>query len=248
VFSCYYLAVTFRNKRRNTLYCFSPPVMLATFAIEIGLAVFTIWRYRLSTTARLVLAVLGFLALFQLSEYFVCGGSGLDAMQWSRTGYAAITMLPPLGLHLLHVLAGRKQRRLVSLAYVTAAGFISFFLLHEQAFSGHVCAGNYVIFQLVPLATNLYAAYYYGWLLTAMLLGARWLDTLTKPAMRRAVQGLLVGYLVFLVPTGIATVLNPAVLSGIPSVMCGFAVLFALILVFYVLPQAARVKGLRLKR
>jgi len=49
----------------------------------------------------------------------------------------------------------------------------------------------------------------------------------------------MVGYLVFLVPTALAYSVSPATRRGIPSIMCGFAVLFALILTLYVLPLAA---------
>ena len=82
----------------NSLHCFSPPVMLATFLIEISLAVYVTWRYQLTAVTRLATAILFFLALFQLAEWNVCEGSfGIDSLGWSRLGYIAITMLPPLG-------------------------------------------------------------------------------------------------------------------------------------------------------
>jgi hypothetical protein len=226
----------FKRRSSTTFYCFSPPVMIATFVIEISLALYTIFRYRLTPLSRLVVMTLYCLALFQLSEYFVCGGFGVDALQWSRIGYVAITLLPPLGLHILYVLVKKPERRLVYAAYASAVAFSAYFLFHDQAFSGHVCAGNYVIFQLTTLATWLYAAFYYGWLLTAVGLGMRWYLRQREAFRRKGIAGLIVGYAVFIVPTGIAVVLNPAVMSGIPSVMCGFAVIFALILAFYIMP------------
>jgi hypothetical protein len=225
-----------RRGKKNTFFCFSPPVMIATFAVEIILILYTLWRYKLTALTRLIAATLFFLALFQLSEYFVCGGAGMNAMQWSRVGYAAITVLPPLGLHILFVLAKQPTRYLIWAAYATAVGFIAYFLLHEQAFSGHECTGNYVIFQLEAMATNLYALYYYGWLLAAIILGFRWRARIKDQARRRGILGLIVGYAVFLIPTSIAVIINPDALSGVPSIMCGFAAIFAFILVFYLLP------------
>jgi hypothetical protein len=225
-----------RRRQGSTFYCFSPPVMLVTFAVEIILVGYTLWRYRISPLVRLVCATLLALAIFQLSEYFVCGGAGVDAMWWSRVGFVAITLLPPLGLHILHVISGRKQRHLVWAAYATAIAFGTYFLFANQAFSGNECTGNYVIFQITPVATLLYSLYYYGWLGTAVYLGLRWRSQTRKQLLRRGIAGLLVGYAVFLVPTSIAVVFNPEALAGIPSIMCGFAGIFAIILVGYLLP------------
>lgn len=227
------------------LNCFSPPVMLATFAIEICLAVYTVWRYKLTVLTRLAVAMLGFLALFQLCEYFVCGGVGLSAQTWSRVGYVAITALPPLGLHMLHVLTGKRGRRLVAVAYGSALAFSAYFLLYSHAFLGYACTGNYVIFQLNMHPSYAYGVYYYGWLVTAIGLGMHWANQLVeqgKQAHKRllAVRGLIAGYLVFLVPTALANSVKPETRSGIPSIMCGFAVLFALILTLYILPKLAR--------
>jgi hypothetical protein len=223
------------------LNCFSPPVMLLTFSVEIVLALYTVWRYKLNPVGRLVLAILLALAAFQLCEYYVCGGLGVAAEQWSRAGFAAITLLPPLGLHLLYVLAGWRGRRLVGVAYTTMVGFVAYFLLAPSAFSGHVCAGNYVIFQIGTYSAWFYTLYYYGWMLVALYGAVRWASTQPKSKKTRprvqSVWALVAGYLVFLVPTAIANTVKPETISGVPSVMCGFAVFLAFILVLYMLPR-----------
>lgn len=230
------------------LNCFSPPVMLATLITESLLTIYTLWRYKMTVLGRLAVFTLIALAAFQLSEYRVCTGYGFSAEQWSRIGFVMITTLPPLGIHMLHVLAGKPRRRLVVSAYATMTAFIVFFLTYHTAFIGHKCTGNYVIFQMGPWAGGAYGIYYYGWLLTALLLGANWANELmrsTAKAARRkleAVRGLIIGYLVFLIPTALANSVKPSTRAGIPSIMCGFAVLFALILVFYILPRSGQHK------
>ncbi len=224
------------------LNCFSPPVMLATFVTELLLATYTLWRYRLNVLGRLVLMSLLALAMFQLCEYRVCGGWGVDASEWARAGYVAITLLPPLGLHLLHVLAGKPGRRLVAVAYASMAGFIAFFLLDPVVFRSYQCTGNYVIFQIGEHPAVAYGVYYYGWLFAAIGLGVTWANRLAaKGAAGRnrllAMRALIIGYLVFLVPTALANSVRPETRRGIPSIMCGFAVLFALILTLYILPR-----------
>jgi hypothetical protein len=220
--------------------------MLATFAIEVMLSFYALWRFKLSPLVRLVAITLLALAFFQLAEYHVCTGWGmLSASAWSRAGFVAITLLPPLGLHILHVLANKQDRKVVMLAYGSMVAFVGYFLFAVQAFEGYACTGNYVIFQIGGNAAFAYGVYYYGWLLAALLLGARWanqaqVSKATGAGKRlEAIRGLIIGYLVFLVPTAIANSINPETRRGIPSVMCGFAVLFALILTFYILPRLA---------
>lgn len=241
--------MTTQRQKGTQFNCFSPPIMLATLTIETVLALYTLWRYKMTPIMRLILVTLVGLASFQLAEYFVCTGYGLHAEQWSRLGFIMITLLPALGLHIMHVLADKPRRRLVSLAYVTMAGFVIFFLTYHTAFIGHQCTGNYVIFQLGPKMGGWYYVYYFGWLGTAIGLGATWANQLMQQKGHAAhlrletVRAMIVGYLVFLVPVALANAVKPQTRRGIPSIMCGFAILLALILVLYILPRAGKLKS-----
>lgn len=225
-------------KNKTTFYCFSPPVMLATFLVESGLLLYVLWRYKLSPVTRVAAALLAFLATFQLAEYYVCSQTGTSAVFWSRVGFVAITLLPPLGIHLIHLISKKPERLLLYTAYVTAAVWALVFGASEWAFNGHVCSGNYVIFQLRPNVGLMYSIYYYGWLLAGVWLVSSFRRSVPKK-IRGELSWLVAGYFVFLVPTSIVNIVNRETLSGIPSIMCGFAVLFALILVFRILPTAS---------
>lgn len=222
--------------------------MIATMITETALALYTLWRYKMSILTRLAVIMLVCLATFQLAEYFVCTGLGSMAAPWSRVGFVAITALPPLGLHIMHVLADKPRRRLVYGAYGTMAAYMAFFLFSPGTFTGHECTGNYVIFQFTPNVTGTYSVYYFGWLLAGIGLGFQWANEFKakgKAAVRqlKTVQGLILGYLVFLVPSALSMSVKPAVRRGIPSVLCGFAVLLALILTLYIMPRAAEEKN-----
>ena len=226
--------------------------MLATFIIETTLALYATARYKLDSLGKLVVISLLALGLFQLCEYHVCGGWGVRASEWARAGYVAITLLPPLGLHILHVIANKPGRRLVAASYVTMAGFIGYFLASSTAFQGYACTGNYVIFQIGAKPALAYGLYYYGWLIAAIVLGLLWANRLQQAGKEQrsrlfAAQALVLGYLIFLVPTALANSVNPATRRGIPSIMCGFAVLFALILGLYILPLLGTVRRYRTK-
>ncbi len=221
------------RRRDLKLYCFSPFVMLATFVVEVALAIYVLFLYKLNEVGRVAVATLVFLAIFQLAEYNVCEVGWIESITASRIGYVAITMLPPLGLHLAYALARPKKRPLLLPAYLTAAAFAAFFLLVPSALSGHSCLGNYVIFQMAPNASWLYGLYYYGWMLTAV-----WLCWyLAQPKTRVALYGMAVGYIAFIAPTTAANVIDPKTLYGIPSIMCGFAVLFAFSVAFWIMPK-----------
>lgn len=221
--------------------------MLATLVIEFSLAIYTVWRYKMDELTRLIVLMLVGLGTFQLAEYFVCTGPGPQALPWSRLGFVAITTLPPLGLHMMHVLADKPNRRLVRASYVMMAGFITFFVASQTAFSGHQCTGNYVIFQFSPHVTGLYSVYYYSLLLGGIGLGWHWADQLKQKGKTyhrklQMVRGLIAGYLVFLVPVAAANTIAPDTRRGIPSIMCGFAVMLALILALYILPRGGELK------
>jgi len=225
---------------RNKLYCFSPPVMIATFIIEIGLAAYTLWRYRQNTLARLAVALLVCLSLFQLAEYMVCEGSLVGDLTWSHVGFAAITMLPPLGLHLIYVLGGATRKRLVYPAYLSAVAFVILFLGTAGALSGHECLGNYVIFQVSPGVGAWFSAYYYGWLLAGVGMAWYFVRQSKSPVVRRSLMAMTFGYAAFIIPTAAANMIDPDTIRGIPSIMCGFAVILAITLVAKVLPGMAK--------
>lgn len=224
--------------KKDKLYCFSPPVMLATFIIEIACAVYVLWRYKLTPVTRLAALVLVGLATFQLAEYNICEGAwGVDSLTWARIGYVAITLLPPLGLHMATKLTGQKQPVLLSVAYGAAAVFSFFFLFVGHGLQSEQCLGNYVIFKTATWAIMPYAVYYYGLLM--LTVGYAWqaARNISKSNQKRALYALAVGYLAFILPTTAVNIVDPVTIAGIPSIMCGFAVLLALILTFFVLPR-----------
>jgi hypothetical protein len=231
------------KKYTGKLYCFSPPVMLATFLFEFGSAFYVLWRYKMSTVTRLIVTMLFSLGVFQLSEYMICGGLGLHGSDWARLGYVSITLLPPLGIHLTTVLAGKKSPLLISLAYGSMAAFVMYFALSPGGVTIQECRPNYAVFDLHSLGVLVYAAYYYGWLFTNVLLAWNWSRSHSKRS--ASLQWLTAGILLFMVPTTTANLIDPSTIAGIPSIMCGFAVLLAVVLVGMVLPKSQAVSVLR---
>lgn len=227
-----------RYSKSDKLYCFSPPIMLATFIIEIAFAIYTVARYKLSPVSRVAVMMLVGLAVFQLAEYNVCKGAwGVDSLVWARIGYVAITLLPPLGLQLATRIAGGKQRLLLSGAYTAAAVFAFIFLFVGHGMQSQQCLGNYVIFTIAPWAVEAYGLYYYGLLIVTVGYIFPAVARLKQENERRALYALALGFLAFIVPTTAANLVDPSTIAGIPSIMCGFAVIFAVILTTVILPN-----------
>ncbi len=227
----------------NKFMCFSPPVMLATFLIEFALLFYVLWRYKLTPLTRTIAVFIGCLGIFQLAEYMICGGLGLGGNVWARIGYVSITLLPALGIHILALLAGVKAKKLLTAAYGSAFLFAGYFAFGPSAVGLEQCAPNYAVFALGGIDTLLYAAFYYGWLLAAVGLAAHWAKQ--KPKKAAALRWMAIGYASFILPTTVANIIDPATIAGIPSIMCGFAILIAIIIVWRVLPLATNKSHIR---
>lgn len=224
-----------KQTESETLYCFSPPVMIATMVIEMGLAIYIAWRYKWSRLTQLGVVTLVLLAVFQLAEYNICGNSILS-LDWSRLGFVAISFLPPLGLHMITVITKRQRTKIILTSYGLATLFALFFAFFPNAVFHDICGGNYIIFHLDKMASYLYGLYYYGILIGVIALGMyEYTRKKTKPV-RQTLRWHILGMLIFLVPTTIVNTLDPSTLTGIPSIMCGFAVLWALILGLVIIP------------
>lgn len=135
------------------------------------------------------------LALFQWAEYNVCEGTiFLDSLGWAKLGYVAITMLPPLGIHLIYQLSGDKRRWIPVLGYILAALFVGYFLLEADGVKAGACLGNYVIFENRDEFYPIYAGYYYGLLIIAIVYAYIQSKAAVKN-IRRSLCSLMIGYI-----------------------------------------------------
>jgi hypothetical protein len=222
-----------------TLSCFSPPVILLTFAIEAGLAIYTWWKYRASRFGKLSVIFLALLSLFQISEWFICQGQ--PDIFWSRVGFVATAFLPILGLDFISILAKKKYP--VWLGYIFAAAFSFVFVFLPNAFTAAQCTGKFVVFQGGSGGLDiLYGAYYIITLALGVCLIIHALRH--KTPHRKALAWLLTGYLVFITPTVVIYFLAVSTQGGVSSILCGFAILIAVIHVAKVFAECGEKSGL----
>lgn len=219
-----------RKKDSITLSCFTPLASLATFGIEATAAIYLFWKDHSSRVGRLVTATLLCLGLFQLSEYMMCT-RGITSF-WIKFGYLAITLLPPLGLHIIN--EGIRNTKSIYVADASALALGIWIVRDTQTPFQAACTGNYVELVGHTAFNHLYGWFYFGFLFWACGLLIHHL--IIKKTHREFAKWLLYGYVSFLLPTFAIFMVVQLKKAAIPSVMCGFALLFALILVGKVMP------------
>jgi len=226
-----------KKSKKTTLFCFTPEVMVATFVIEIALAIYTFIKARTTKFGRVATYTLIFLAIFQLAEFQICRGS--NPLLWSRVGLLAITILPVLGIYLISLL--NKRTWLHYLGYILSAGFALYFVLVPKAIDGAACGGNYVIFNAPQGLFNFYGFYYFGFLLLAIWESFhRLVEDKKNMILRKILFWFIIGYLSFILPLTIVYTLIVSTRVAIASIMCGFAIVFAFILALKIVPLYLR--------
>ncbi|MFI5386622.1 MAG: hypothetical protein ACHQ50_10935 [Fimbriimonadales bacterium] len=217
--------------------CFSPPVMIATFTIEIILAIYVAVRYGSSLFRTIVVTVLVCLSSFQLAEYQVCEGPRSAALAWTKLGLVGITILPALGMHLIGTVTRRSP--LIPIGYAVAAFYALTFLFLPGATAEAGCSGNYVLLNIKNGWVSLmYTAYY------SLFLGLAMLELLLRLlAEGRATPSgyspklialTLMGYLSFILPMAVVAIVDSQLRAATPSIMCGFALFLALLLALWI--------------
>lgn len=228
-----------RRFKANTFYCFSAPVMLATFFIEIALAIYVFATRKFDKTVLLAGLLLIHLGLFQLAEYGICESWGFSSPVWSRIGFVVITFLPAYGLHLVNTVAKQKMSALIPAAYIAATIWSLIFVFGSIPHDA-VCSGNYIIFRIPEPHEGLYYLYYNITIAVSIAFAYLYSTKTTIKNIKIALRSLIVGYLTFIVPSIIFNIFDSyvGIDSPLPSIMCGFAVLFAIILATFVVPYS----------
>lgn len=225
-------------QKNNTLYCFTPLVTLGTFITEFVFGVYVIIRHRKTTFGKVAALGLFGLAGFQLAEWMVCGAGSNMPDFWMRFGFVSTALLPAVGLNLVHLISDKKYKYLNMLGYITA-GIVSSLLIFEAgADLYYACMGKFVAFQIGTTTDKVYIFYYVVFLGIAiiLLLG----NIFRKKQHVRLSWIMLATILVFVVPTYALYIFTIISGSSVPSIMCGFAIFAAVLLVAKLLPLYER--------
>ncbi len=219
-------------KDKSSFFCFTPEVMLVTFVAEFLIAAYAYLRFRGTLFGKLSILILLLLGSFQFAEYRICTGDNM--IFWARLGFIIITLLPPLGIHLVSIVTG--NRNFLRFAYTLAGVFILIFAFVPRSITGGVCGGNYIIFSTAQELYWTYGVYYLGLLFIGIFdaLGKLKGDRPWENKNANVLLWMILGYFSFMVPMGLTYFIFPETAMAVASVMCGFALTFAFILGFII--------------
>jgi len=227
-----------KRSRSETFYCFSPPIMLATMAIEGVLAIYVLLRYRNGRFAKVAAVLLILLGIFQLSEYQICGGS--NPSFWSHFGLVAITLLPVVGLRLVSLVS--KKKHFFFIGYGIAAALALIFVFVPQSITGAYCGGNYIIFSGPAALYEFFGMYYFVFLIFGIWEAVLIMKETPRKIIHRILQWFIIGYLSFMLPMGVVYAFYAPARVAVTSIMCGFAVILAFIVAFEIVPKYYQLK------
>ena len=220
---------TKNSEKIVTLYCFTPLATLVTFVVEIIFAIYVFLKYKSGPFARVAILILVFLGLFQLSEYLICKTNHNEL--FTKIGYISITLLPPLGINLVELATGKKMFSKISYAF---AGIFSIIIIFVPVFMSTACPGKFVVFTNLPAFDIFYSIYYYVLLAISIILLLYGITQNNKN--RNLLAWILTGYGSFIVPTVVLYLVEKVTRYTVVSIMCGFAILLAVIIVAKILP------------
>lgn len=117
--------------------------MIATFAVEIALAVRALWRYRMSSALQLSVLTFVCLAVFQLAEFTICEGMfGLSQLTWAKIGDCGHHRASRPG----HTRTGSyfwpKVPATIGASYAVMLAFMAYFLFSSQGITAATCGGK----------------------------------------------------------------------------------------------------------
>ncbi len=210
--------------------CFTPIISFLTFAIEMILAVYLVKINPKKSLNRIGAVILFLLGAYQLSEFGICTSS--NQFFWARAGHIAYTLLPALGMH--WVLIIKKSKKKAWPLYIPPAIFISLATSKTGFIGGTECARYFIkiIYNWNYLWLWSYQAYYAGSiiLVAAMLLNC--IANENNKKQRTIYLWGLVGVLSFTFPAFFFILLLPSFNAYSPSILCHFALLFAIIVAY----------------
>jgi len=210
--------------------CFAPYVSLATFVIEFLLALFFLLKDPRDNLNRIIALMSFLLGVYQLNEFLICTtGAGVFA----NLAFATTAILPALAITLVLTLF-RKRIRFYwhALIYAPAVFFIIMFAFSVQLNAFTICMSVFIQYPWLGVLSQFFGLYYWIYLVAAVVLFfAVSLRPISIYEKRMAYLGML-GILIFTVPTYIFLIFLPALKVQTPSILCEFALLFAIELLF----------------
>jgi len=182
---------------------------------------------------RVIIAIVFLLFSYQSIEYLICG-LGLSGSFMAYLAFVDITFLPPLNLFFILKLF-RNKSKLVPLIFLPALFFVIYYSIVISEFEAVKCTVLYATYNYT--LGDIYGFFYYLSLLAAFILIIKNMNRTKEQKFPISLKYLFYGHLSLIIPVGIAFTLLSLGYGGlrdsIESILCKFAFLYCLVLVYF---------------
>jgi hypothetical protein len=210
--------------------CFAPYVSLSTFVIEFLLAAFFLLKNPRDNLNRMIALISLLLGVYQLNEFLICvTGLGL----FTKLAMITTAILPGLAITYALIISRKKLKAYWhALIYAPAVFFILMFILSNHLANPTICNSVFVQYSGGGLLAAFFGSYYLIYLMvSAIIFYFAASNAKSKYEERLARLGML-GMFIFTIPTFVFLLFLPALKIQFASVLCEFALLLAIELVF----------------
>lgn len=214
---------------------YSPILSIFTAVFEVSAGIWALVSKGRKWVLRASAAILFLLAAYQIIETVLCNDpEGLRV--FGRIAFMVVLWLPPTGLLLLSLLAGRKVKwlRVFTIVYYFLAALILVWLLIDRTPIGiSVCLVVFAQYHDV-MASNLNLVYgsFYQLGLISMLFISAYLVIKTEDTVQRKLIGqILFGCMAFIIPALIVVNVFTIASGSFSSILCHFALFLAIFIV-----------------
>jgi hypothetical protein len=215
-----------------TMQAYSPMLSVLTAVFEITAAVWTLsgpGRRRFILPCGIILLLL---AGYQITEVIACSNPARTSA--ARIGFLDILWLPASGVLLVLLLSSLRRATVIlaACAYFAVAAALAVGILLEPDFVNvSVCKGVFARYAAVRPLYTLFGAYYQFGIASMLIWAAAAMTGQEDWGRRKHTADVLIGTLCFVLPSMWVEISVPPASGAMPSIMCHFALIFALFLV-----------------
>lgn len=211
---------------------YSPILAIGTAVFEFTVAVWALRGPGRKPIIRTTSAILLLLAAYQIVEVLVCSRAPMVGFM-PQMAFIVVTWLPPLGLLLIAQLSPSQSQLNYAISYfmlAVALSLVIWIALDERFVTDSVCNVVYAKYSNPTPRLQVYSWFYWLGLLGMVVLPALGVRNSNDPDQQRLLRFVLIGSLGFIVPGVIVTHFVAPAQGALPSIMCHFALVFAIFL------------------
>ncbi len=212
---------------------YSPTLSVITASLEVIGVIWVLNRRGRKRILRPAAAILLLLAAYQVVEVLVCQTN--QSQLFSKLAFGVVTWLPPLGILLIARLYPDSSLKILLFARILfGVGLLAalWIIIGDRFVTDSVCDVVFARYTTPQPGYAIYNAYYWLGLMSMGVLSARGATKTAEPRNRRQLYLLMSGTLAFTVPSLVTVIFISNPKGVLASLMCHFALLLAVALVF----------------